>query len=175
LVNFASMSAGRYEVRIEPTLVREVLDRVASRWSDRLDPDVHSIVKWVGRGMPKIWVDRTAIDQALDELVDNAVKYSPAGGRIDLTAAAAEHPTFGPTVRISVTDRGVGIPVERRDAVLEDFTQADSSATRAFGGLGLGLALVGRIVRAHGGDLELVSIEGKGTTVTLVIPVGEEG
>jgi two-component system sensor histidine kinase VicK len=175
LVNFASMSAGRYEVRTEPTLVREVLDRVVGRWVDRLDDDKHRIVKRVARGVPKIWIDRVAVDQALDELIDNAVKYSPDGGRIDVAATAAAHPTIGPSVRISVTDRGVGIPDDRRDVVLEEFTQADGSATRTFGGLGLGLALVARIVRAHGGDLELVSLEGRGTTVTMVLPVGEEG
>ena len=88
---------------------------------------------------------------------------------------AARHPAFGPTVRIAVTDRGVGIPADRRDDVLDDFTQADGSATRSYGGLGLGLALVGRIVRAHGGDLELTSFEGKGTTMTMVLPIGAEG
>jgi PAS domain S-box-containing protein len=175
LVNFASMSAGAYEVRTEPALVREVVDRAVARWAERLDPAVHPIARKLGRRLPKVWLDRVAIDQALDELLDNAVKYSPSGGRIDVAAAAAYHPMLGPTVRVSVTDRGVGIPADRRDVVLEEFTQADGSATRSYGGLGLGLALVGRIVRAHGGELELVSVEGKGTTLTMVLPVGAEG
>ena len=175
LVNFASMSAGAYEVRTEPTLVREVVDRAVARWTDRLDPDVHPIHRRLGRRLPKVWLDRVAIDQALDELLDNAVKYSPAGGRIDVAANAAFHPALGATVRLSVTDRGVGIPTDRRDVVLDEFTQADGSATRSYGGLGLGLALVGRIVRAHGGELELVSVEEKGTTLTMVLPVGAEG
>jgi two-component system sensor histidine kinase VicK len=174
LVNFASMSAGRFEVRTEPTLVREVVDRIVQRWADRLDPDVHPIGRRVGRNVPKVWLDRQAIDQALDELIDNAVKYSPDGGRIDIVVTADTHTKLGPVVRIAVTDRGVGIPADRLDVVLEDFTQADGSATRSFGGLGLGLALVGRIVRAHGGDLELASTEGKGTSVTMIVPVGDE-
>lgn len=174
LVNFASMTAGRYEVRTEPTLVREVVERVVQRWADRLDPERHPITKRVGRGVPKVWIDRQAIEQALEELIDNAVKYSPDGGRIDVTATDAEHPTGGHVVRLAVTDRGVGVPGDRVDAVLDDFTQADGSTTRAYGGLGLGLALVGRIVRAHGGELELSSTEGRGTTVTMILPVGEE-
>jgi two-component system sensor histidine kinase VicK len=175
LVNFASMSAGRYEVRTEPTLVREVLDRVVARWADRLDPEQYQIARRVGRSVPKVWLDRQALDQALDELIDNAVKYSPEGGRIDVVATADEQAPIGHVVRIAVSDKGVGIPADRLDVVLEDFTQADGSATRTFGGLGLGLALVGRIVRAHGGDLELSSTEGRGTTVTMVLPVGAEG
>jgi two-component system sensor histidine kinase VicK len=175
LVNFASMTAGGYEVHTEPTLVREVIDRAVSRWTERLDPAVHPVKRRLGRRLPKVWIDRVAVDQALDELLDNAVKYSPDGGRIDVAVTAAAHPALGPTVRVSVTDHGVGIPADRRDMVLDDFTQADGSTTRSYGGLGLGLALVSRIVRAHGGELELVSVEGKGTTMTMVLPVGAEG
>lgn len=171
LVNFASMSAGRFEVRTEPVLLREVLDRVVSRWSDRVDPDLFTINRRVARGVSKVWLDRQSIDQALDELVDNAVKYSPNGGKIDLIATL-DAADGSPVVRIAVSDRGVGIPADRVGDVLGDFTQADGSNTRSFGGLGLGLALVGRIARAHGGDIELTSAEGRGTTVTIVLPVG---
>lgn len=171
LVNFASMSAGRFEVRTEPVLLREVLDRVVGRWSDRTDPAKHPISRRVARGVSKVWLDRQSIDQALDELVDNAVKYSPEGGKIELIATL-DRADGVEMVRIAVTDRGVGIPADRIDDVLGDFTQADGSNTRSFGGLGLGLALVGRIARAHGGELEVLSVEGKGTTMTLVLPVG---
>ncbi|MGH9138666.1 MAG: sensor histidine kinase [Acidimicrobiales bacterium] len=172
LVNFAAMSAGRFEVRTEPVLVREVLDRAVARWSDRVDPDRFSLTRRVARKVPKIWLDRRAIEQALDELVDNAIKYSPTGGRIDLTATLEERAAQA-FVRLSVTDRGIGIPADRLDTVLEDFTQADGSITRTFGGLGLGLTLVSRIARAHGGDVELSSVEGKGTQVSMLLPATE--
>jgi two-component system, OmpR family, sensor histidine kinase VicK len=174
LVNFASMSAGRFEVRTEPVIVRELLDRVVARWSERLDPARHTVVRRVARGVPKVWLDRQSIDQALDELVDNGVKYSPDGGRIDLTATVGAADGY-PVVRLAVSDRGAGIPADRIDDVMGDFTQLDGSVTRPFGGLGLGLALVGRIARAHGGSLELDTAEGKGTVVTLVLPVGGPG
>ena len=110
------MSAGRFEVRTEPVIVREVLDRVVTRWSDRTDAKRHKISRRVARGVPKVWLDRQSIDQALDELVDNAVKYSPEGGRIDLIASVGAADGV-PVVRIAVTDRGVGIPADRIDDV----------------------------------------------------------
>ncbi|MBA2280207.1 MAG: PAS domain S-box protein [Acidimicrobiia bacterium] len=174
LVNFASMSGGRYEVRTEPVLVREVLDRVVGRWSDRLDPTLHPIVRRVGRSVGKVWIDRQAVEQALDELVDNAVKFSPKGGRVEVLATTEADADGTAMLRLTVTDRGVGVPEDRLEDVVEDFTQADGSATRSYGGLGLGLALVGRIARAHGGRLEVASVEGKGTRVSIVVLVGAD-
>lgn len=174
LVNFASMSAGRFEVRTEPVVVRELLDRVVARWTERLDPARHTVTRRVGRGVPKVWLDRQSVDQALDELVDNGVKYSPDGGRIDLTATVDDADGYQ-VVRLTVADQGAGIPADRIDDVMGDFTQLDGSVTRPFGGLGLGLALVGRIARAHGGTMELDSVEGRGTKVTIVLPVDGPG
>jgi signal transduction histidine kinase len=99
------------------------------------------------------------------------VKYSPDGGRIEVAATAGPGLDGRQAVRISVADRGVGIPADRLEDVAEDFIQADGSSTRTFGGLGLGLALASRIARAHGGELELTSTTGRGTTATLVLPV----
>jgi two-component system sensor histidine kinase VicK len=176
LVNFAAMSAGRYEVRVELTVVREVVDRVVGQWTDRVDPDRHPVTRRIGRGVPKVWLDRQEVAHALNELLDNAVKYSPDGGRIEVKAAAATDRDGREVVRLSVADRGVGIPADRLDDVAGDFIQADGSNTRSFGGLGLGLALASRIARAHGGELEISSTSGLGTTVTLVVPVaGPDG
>ena len=171
LVNFAAMSAGRYEVRTEPTMVRDLIDRAVAHWSERVDADRHPITRRVARGVPKVWLDRQEVEHALNELIDNAVKYSPEGGRIEVTATVGTDVDGREVLRLSVADRGVGIPADRLDDVAEDFIQADGSNTRTFGGLGLGLALASRIARAHGGELELTSTTGRGTTATLVLPV----
>jgi signal transduction histidine kinase len=114
------------------------------------------------------------MERALDELVDNAVKYSPDGGPVLLNASRGTADGRD-VVRIAVVDRGVGIPSERVDDALGEFTQVDGSATRAVGGLGLGLALAARIVRAHGGSLEVSATSGAGTAVTVVLPSGGPG
>jgi signal transduction histidine kinase/HAMP domain-containing protein len=183
LVTFATIAAGRLAVVPVPTRVADLADGVRTRWSARLDGHHHLTVE-VADHLDLVWVDRSLLDQAVDELVDNAVKYSPDGGPVEVRftpAAAGEHlgdgahadadGAIGAALTITVTDRGVGIPPNRLDDLTEAFTQADASATRRFNGLGLGLACADRIVRAHGGRLAYTSGEQRGTTVSILVPL----
>jgi signal transduction histidine kinase len=134
----------------------------------------------VTEGPVQVVVDRHRIDQAVDELVDNAVKYSPAGSAItigaELTAANRTESNGSAAsgahlLRVRVTDAGEGLDTARLAELSGGFTQGDGSATRRVGGLGLGLALADRIARAHGGALTCRSSVGSGATFTLVIPI----
>jgi len=169
LVQFATLAAGSLQLQAEPVRARDLLDGLVDRWHGRL-PGTHRITRRISRGTPAALLDRRYVEVALDELVDNAVKYSPDGGRIRVSASVHENGS-GPRLLLSVEDRGVGIDPDRREAIFEDFAQADGSATRRFGGLGLGLALVNRIVRAHDGELSCTSTPGKGTTVRMLLPI----
>lgn len=109
--------------------------------------------------------DRTLIQRALGNLIINAVTHTPAGGRVDLSVACAEG-----AVRIGVKDTGRGISAEHLSRVSDRFYRVDVSRSSSSGGLGLGLAIVGSIMKVHGGSMEIASTPGSGTTVTLVFP-----
>jgi two-component system, OmpR family, sensor histidine kinase SenX3 len=108
----------------------------------------------------------------LDELLDNAVKYSPHGGRVGV---AVESLNSGPRrmLRIAVSDQGIGIEPEDLARIFQDFRQVDASDTRQFGGLGLGLAFVKRVAEAHGGVVSAQSEPARGSTFTFTIPTAD--
>jgi PAS domain S-box-containing protein len=167
LVNFATIVGGRLTLDPQPTPVRAALDEVVARWAERVDGS-HQLVRRVSAGTPDVYADRTYLMQSLDELVDNAVKYSPGGGKVTLSAGRSD--ADASQVKISVTDQGVGIPADRLESIFDEFSQGDASATRRFGGLGLGLALVHRIVRAHGGELTCESVPEQGSRFSITLP-----
>lgn len=119
---------------------------------------VHAVVD---KKLPFVQADSKKISWVLNQLLDNAIKFTPSGGRVVLRI---EHESEQ-LISITVTDTGVGIPANRINEVFEPFHQLDSTATRRYGGTGLGLLLVRQIVEAHGSMLDIKSVEGKGTTI----------
>jgi two-component system sensor histidine kinase VicK len=161
----ASTGAGRVMLRPEQVNLRDVIDDVVTRHSARANG--HKITKRVGRGVPKIVADERWITQSIDELVDNAVKFSPDGGRVSVTAAMTDEGEL----EIAVADKGKGMSREELALAFSAFAQGDSSDTRRFGGLGLGLSLVQRVAEAHGGTVTVASTPGKGSKVSILLPV----
>jgi signal transduction histidine kinase len=109
--------------------------------------------------LPRVQADEEKLRWTLLQLTDNAIKFTPASGAVCL--AVREEP--GHRVRFSVRDTGIGIPAHRLSEIFEDFQQLDGSASRRYGGTGLGLALVRRIVEAHGAQITVESAENKGS------------
>ncbi|XXM72135.1 cell wall metabolism sensor histidine kinase WalK [Lysinibacillus sphaericus] len=110
-------------------------------------------------------IDTDKITQVLDNIISNALKYSPEGGTI--TFNVKENNGF---IEISVSDQGLGIPKENLDKVFERFYRVDKARSRQMGGTGLGLAIAKEMITAHGGDIWATSVEGKGTTITFTLP-----
>lgn len=111
--------------------------------------------------------DALRLEQVLQNLIDNAIKYSPQGGPI---IVRLEHQ--GRQVAISVSDRGIGIPPDALPHLFNRFYRVSSAGTRQVSGMGLGLYVVKEIVTLHGGSIQIDSREGDGSTFTVVLPVG---
>lgn len=114
----------------------------------------------------KMTGNRVMIYRAMSNLIENAAKYNCDGGSIKVTAEAADH-----NVTVKIADTGIGIPEEDLPHIFEPFYRVDRSRSRAVGGAGLGLSLVGDIVEKHGGKTAIRSVPGVGTEITVVFPV----
>jgi PAS domain S-box-containing protein len=127
--------------------------------------------------------DAVRLGQACDNLVSNAVKFTPAGGRVTLSLRSAwqtpdgeivaePNPDAAPVAQLAVSDTGIGIPTTEQGKMFSRFFRASTAQKNAVPGVGLGLAITKAITTAHGGTLDLVSAEGAGTTFTLTLPRG---
>jgi signal transduction histidine kinase len=117
--------------------------------------------------IPRVNADRDKLRQCLVNLCSNAVKFTPAGGQITVSAEAIQNAR----VAIHVKDSGIGIAEEHLERVFDVFYQVDGSSTREYGGAGLGLAIVKSFVEAHGGEVRVGSRPGEGSVFTVVLPV----
>ena len=160
LIMFSLASRGELSLKQEAVdLIRIAnlsVKTVEQKGRDR-GVSVHAVVD---KAVPPVQADSQKIAWAVGQLLDNAIKFTPSEGRVVLSV----HHEGGNLVTISVTDTGIGIPSTRLAEIFEPFHQLDSSSTRKYGGTGIGLSLVRQIVEAHGSMLEVMSVEGKGTT-----------
>ena len=167
LIDVAALEGGSARTDAERVDVADLVRESAARWSDRSAS--HVITARARDDIEPIAAGAALLRSAIDELIDNAIKFSPDGGIVTIAVDRLPHEPK-PTIAISVADQGIGIDPMKRDAVFEDFHQVDGSATRRFGGLGIGLAFVRRVAEAHGGRVDIVSEQGTGSTFSLVLP-----
>lgn len=164
LLDVARLDANSLSIRLEPVPVAALLSAVASAY--RLDAEGRGItlVTDVAAPLPRVSGDAERLQQALGNLVANAVRFTPRGGSVTLRAAPVDD---GRAVRFAVIDTGCGIAPAQLPYVFDRFWQA---RTLRRGGAGLGLAIARGIVEAHGGTIAVDSAVGVGTTFTCVVP-----
>ena len=167
LTDLSNIELGKVSLRLAPTplrpIVDSVLELVAAKARDgevTLTTEVSEVIH--------VQADHDRLVQVLINLVDNAVKYTPAGGAVTVRA----RPTADGRIEVSVSDTGIGIPRADLPRITERFYRVDKARSRELGGTGLGLAIVKHLVLAHGGDLAIDSEEGRGTTVRVLLPEG---
>ncbi|MCC4770662.1 hypothetical protein FXV91_10850 [Methanosarcina sp. DH2] len=114
-------------------------------------------------------MDKVKFKQILHNLVNNALKFTPEDGRIEIWARKLEN-----TIEICVKDNGIGIPEDKQQVIFEPFKQIDSSLSRMYSGTGLGLTIVKHLVEMQGGEIKVKSELTKGSTFTVLWPTKEE-
>ncbi|CAM5661367.1 sensor histidine kinase [Streptomyces badius] len=190
LQDLAAADAGALRLHPEPVDVRELLGQVAAAHQARAENAGVTLTVTTTAPGPALGADPVRLRQAVGNLVSNAVRHTPEGGRVTLRAYVAGRDASGPyapgpnaseegcgtavtgggTVVIEVTDTGSGIPADDLPHVFDRFWRAEKSRSRRTGGSGLGLAIVRKLVEAHGGTAEATSTEGEGSTFALRLP-----
>ena len=166
ILDVSKIEAGTMDLSEETVSVGEILDVCGVMLRERVAEAGLELATSVVEDFPSLWADATALKRILLNLMSNAVKFTPANGRVAVEAFLGEGGK--PTLR--VTDTGVGIAAADIPRVLEPFGQVDDIMTRRHDGVGLGLSLARSLVELHGGNLEIESEVGAGTSVTVYFP-----
>jgi PAS domain S-box len=164
LGELSRIESGEASLNVRPTDIGEIAMQAMERLEAQADRVGLDLVMNIPQGLPEIPADRERVEQALVNLLHNAIKFTPSGGRISISAKIEDDNAL-----ISVVDNGVGIPADDLPRIFERFYKADKA--RAGGGTGLGLAIAKHIVEAHGGKIWAESVEGKGSTFTFTLPI----
>jgi two-component system phosphate regulon sensor histidine kinase PhoR len=167
LLSLARLEAPDPQLKFASLSLDEFLRRVAKEWEKKAAAKQLRIVHEVEQNLPMISADEARLEEVIYNLLDNAVKYSSAGGQItiDVSRYGTE------SIAISVTDKGPGIAATDLPRIFERFYRADKARSGEVGGTGLGLAIVKHIAQLHGGSVDAESQLGRGTTVRVVLPI----
>jgi two-component system phosphate regulon sensor histidine kinase PhoR len=166
LLDLSLLESKRVTLELKPVDVSVLVAQTVDKLRPLAETQRLSLHQWAPPGMV-IPADADRLEQVLTNLVDNALKYTPEGGRVDVRVAAADG-----EIEVLVNDSGRGIGPEDLPHVFERFYRADRSRTRGSGGTGLGLAIAKHIVEAHGGRISVSSRANEGTTFKVTFPRG---
>lgn len=167
VLEFASFEAGGLKLVVRPIFLDELIRSVIPTFA--LRSSKHEIIFTPLTQPTKVLADSDMITRVLDNLLSNAMKYSPVGGEIRISSRVN-----GNFVEVDIEDQGIGIPAEKLSQLFEPFFRVSSPATKSIRGTGLGLANVKYIVEAHGGLVAVKSKEGKGSVFTFSLPKARE-
>jgi signal transduction histidine kinase len=159
LIMFSLASRGEMSMKLEDVDLRSLVYQTARSVAQKAEQRGVTINTIVDENLPFVQADSEKLSWALNQLLDNGIKFTPSGGLVELIAMEeGDH-----LITVSVRDTGIGIPGSRLKEIFEPFHQLDGSSTRRYGGAGLGLSLVRQIIEAHGSLLDVNSVEGKGS------------
>lgn len=176
VLDMAKIEANKIELEIVPFSVGEVFDSIAKIFWVKTDEKQLKIGMSVDAAIPdKIWTDRFRYSQVVTNLVSNAVKFTPAGGEITMSARLLAETGTTVTIETVVKDTGIGITQEAAAKLFNSFEQADSSISRKYGGSGLGLSISKSLVELMGGAIRVESEEGWGSNFIFTVTAEKTG
>ena len=169
LLTLSKIDYGKMEMNVSrfsfSKAVRSVYEAVALN----AESHGHTLTFSCEENMPDVDGDRERIEQVIMNIVSNAIKYTPDGGKIAITAA-----TSGRNVFVRISDNGIGIPEKDLPRLFERFYRVDKARSRESGGTGLGLSIAKEILTQHKGDIRIESVYGEGTDVTITLPAARD-
>jgi two-component system phosphate regulon sensor histidine kinase PhoR len=166
LLKLSRIEAGKLEVAIQPISLIDAIESCVETTRIRAGEKQLSLKVNCPNGLPPVRAHEALLREVLQNLLDNAVQYTPPGGRIDVSAAVED----GHAV-VTVSDNGIGIPIADQERIFERFYRVDAARSREVGGTGLGLAIAKHIVEAHGGRIWVESAIGQGSKFHFSIPL----
>jgi CheY-like chemotaxis protein/two-component sensor histidine kinase len=168
LLDVSRIIAGKLSLDLRSVPLGPIVDAVVESTAAAAAAKSIAIDRHVEPDLPRIEADANRLQQVVANLLSNAVKFTPQGGRVDVAVRRT-----GDSIYLTVADTGDGLAPDVAPHIFDRFRQADSTITRQYGGLGLGLSIVRHIVERHGGSVQATSEGvGRGTTFTVTLPIG---
>ncbi len=165
LLDLSKLEAGKREMKRELISVRDIAEDVVAGLRTQAEGKGLEVRNLLPKELPKIYADAECISQVFTNLLSNAIKFTPQGGRIALDGADK-----GEDLELTVSDAGVGIPVEKFETIFDRYQQLDVGSLKGVKGTGLGLAITKDIIKAHKGEIWVESELGKGSTFSFTLP-----
>jgi len=166
MIQFSLEATGQFTLQIKPASLCEVVNLALKQARIKAASRPVKLNIDLGNENYQVQMDHEKIQWVIMELVDNAIKFTQPGGSVSIKIE--KEPDFA---LVQVRDTGIGISAERLSEIFEPYHQLDGSSTRRYGGIGLGLALVKKIIEAHGSKVEVSSVVEKGTSITFQLPL----
>jgi signal transduction histidine kinase len=165
LIQFSQAAGGEFTLKLGPVSLPGIIDGAVQRSAPRAKVKQVALRVELVEELPPVYADEEKISWVVLQLLDNAIKFTPSGGKVSVKAVAEED-----AVKVYIADTGIGIASQRIGEIFEPFHQLDSSSTRKFNGTGLGLALVKNILEAHGSLIKVHSVVERGSVFEFVLP-----
>ncbi len=168
LIMFSMAEHGTINLHVKTVNINQLCENLVAAFKQLANEHNHTLTFESTQPSINLQADREKMQWVVQQLIENAIKFTPDGGAIQVRTVKDNE-----FIAISVSDNGIGIPQERIDEIFEPFHQLDGSSTRKYGGTGLGLALVKKIIEAHGSMVRVTSKPGQGSTFEFLLRTAE--